>query len=29
MRELERWLARFPQTEAGWDEDPDPPNALD
>lgn len=23
---LQEWLARFPEPEAGWDEDPDPPN---
>ncbi len=23
---LEEWLARFPEPEPGWDEDPDPPN---
>ncbi len=29
VRELERWLARYPKPEPGWDEDPDPPNALE
>ncbi|RQH04889.1 ferritin-like domain-containing protein [Paraburkholderia dinghuensis] len=24
VRELDRWLARYPQVEDGWDEDPDP-----
>ena len=26
IQELDRWLARYPAIEAGWDEDPDPPN---
>lgn len=26
VRELQRWLARYPEPEEGWDEDPDPPN---
>jgi rubrerythrin len=26
VRLLEEWLARFPEPDAGWDEDPDPPN---
>jgi rubrerythrin len=29
MRELERWLVRYPKPEAGWDDDPDPVNAQD
>jgi rubrerythrin len=26
VRLLEEWLVRFPEPDAGWDEDPDPPN---
>jgi rubrerythrin len=26
---VEKWLAKYPEPEAGWDDDPDPPNALD
>lgn len=26
VRELDRWLTRYPKPEPGWDEDPDPPN---
>ena len=29
VRELERWLARYPKPEDGWDEDPDPPVAQE
>lgn len=26
---LEQWLERYPKPDADWDEDPDPPNALE
>lgn len=29
VRELDRWLLRFPEPEPDWDRDLDPPNALD
>jgi rubrerythrin len=29
VRLIQEWLARYPQPEAGWDEDPDPPQGAD
>ncbi|HVN42663.1 MAG TPA: ferritin family protein [Steroidobacteraceae bacterium] len=29
VRLIEEWLAKVPPPEAGWDEDPDPPNVAD
>jgi rubrerythrin len=29
VRLIKEWLARFPEPEAGWDEDPDPPAVAD
>ena len=29
VRLIEEWLARFPEPEPGWDEDPDPPAVAD
>jgi rubrerythrin len=29
VRELRRWLARYPEPERDWYEDPDPPNEMD
>jgi rubrerythrin len=29
VRLIEDWLARYPEPEAGWDEDPDPPAVAD
>ena len=29
VRLIQEWLARVPEPEPGWDEDPDPPNAAD
>jgi rubrerythrin len=29
MKELERWLERYPKPEEGWDEDLDPPNEAE
>ncbi|MDR2187862.1 MAG: ferritin family protein [Azonexus sp.] len=29
VRELQQWLARYPEPEPGWDDDPDPPNELE
>ncbi len=26
---LEKWLERYPKPDADWDDDPDPPNALE
>ena len=29
VRLIQEWLARAPEPEPGWDEDPDPPNVVD
>ncbi len=29
VRLIGEWLARYPEPEAGWDEDPDPPAVAD
>ena len=29
VRLIEEWLAKFPEPEPGWDEDPDPPAVAD
>jgi rubrerythrin len=29
VRLIQEWLARVPEPEPGWDEDPDPPNVVD
>jgi rubrerythrin len=29
VRLIKEWLARYPEPEAGWDEDPDPPAVAD
>jgi rubrerythrin len=29
VRLIQEWLAKFPEPEPGWDEDPDPPNVVD
>lgn len=29
IRELERWLSRYPEPEQDWDDDPDPPNEVE
>lgn len=29
LRELDAWLSRYPEPQADWAADPDPPNAID
>jgi hypothetical protein len=29
VRLIGEWLARYPEPEPGWDEDPDPPAVAD